>query len=137
MQAKPEFRASERFSYEYLITLEDDPTLTQYYAESYNLSERGMYFKSPFELYPEDHVVVRIDDDEFSQNQVPAKVVWCKNLENTSIFSYGVGVEFLQLEKNFGVKASLPTTPQVRSPNKNKSGVVIKNGEAITRIEKD
>ena len=99
MQAKPEFRASERFSYEYLITLEDDPTLTQYYAESCNLSERGMYFKSPFELYPEDHVLVRIDDHKFSQNQVPAKVVWCKKLENAGRFHYGVGVEFLQLEK--------------------------------------
>ena len=120
-----------------MTTLEDDPTLTQYYAESCNFSERGMYFKSPFELYPEDHVFVRIDDYKFSQNQVSAKVVWCKKLEDTSFFSYGVGVEFLQLEKNFGVKASLPTTPQVRSPNKNKSGVVIKNGEAITRIEKD
>jgi len=121
MQARPEFRRSERFSHEYIITLEDDPSLTQYYAESCNLSERGMYFKSPFEQYPEDHVLVRIDDDKFSQNQVPAKVVWCRNLENTSIFSYGVGVEFLQLANNFGVKASLPITPQVRSPNKIKA----------------
>jgi hypothetical protein len=112
MQATPEFRASERFSYEYLITIEDDPTLTQYYAESYNLSERGMYFKLPFELYPEDHVLVTIDDYYFRQNQVQAKVVWCKKLVGASYFGYGVGVKFLQLEKNFGVKASLPTTPQ-------------------------
>jgi hypothetical protein len=94
MQAKPEFRASERFNHEYVITLEDDPTLTQYYAESCNLSERGMYFKSPFELHPEDHVFVKIDGYKFSQNQVPAKVVWCKNLKNTAFFGYGVGVEF-------------------------------------------
>jgi len=93
MHAKPEFRESERFRHEHVITLEDDPTLTQYYAESCNLSERGMYFRLPFELYPEDHVLVRIDDYKFSQNQVPAKVVWCKKLEDTSFFSYGVGVE--------------------------------------------
>jgi Tfp pilus assembly protein PilZ len=94
MHAKPEFRASERFSHEHVITLEDGPTLTQYYAESCNLSEMGMYFESPFELYPEDHVLVRIDGYKFSQNQVPAKVVWCKKLKGTSFFSYGVGVEF-------------------------------------------
>jgi hypothetical protein len=94
MQVKSEFRKNERFSYEHIITLEDGPTLTQYYAESCNLSERGMYFESLFELYPEDHVLVRIDGYKLSQNQVPAKVVWCNKLEGTSFFSYGVGVEF-------------------------------------------
>ena len=125
MQAKPEFRRSERFGHEYIIKFEDDRALSPYYAVSYNLSETGMYFKSLFELYPGAHILIRIDDYTLSQNQVPAKVVWCKKLENTDKFRYGVGVEFLQLEKNFGLKASLPITPRMKTPNKKEGGVVI------------
>jgi Tfp pilus assembly protein PilZ len=51
-----------------------------------------------------------------SQNQVPAKVVWCKKLENTTSFRYGVGVEFLKSGKNVGSKAFLPITPQMKIP---------------------
>ena len=126
MQAKPEFKRSERFGHESIIKIEDDQTLSPYYAVSYNLSETGMYFKSLFEMYPGAHILIRIDDYTLSQNQVPAKVVWCKKLENTTIFHYGVGVEFLQSEKNFGLKASLPITPLIKTPNKNEGGVVIK-----------
>jgi Tfp pilus assembly protein PilZ len=67
-----------------------------------------MCFKSLFELHSGAHVLIRIDDYSLSLNQVPAKVVWCKKLENTTSFRYGVGVEFLQLEKNVGSKAFLP-----------------------------
>ena len=125
MQAKPEFKRSERFGHESIIKLEDDQTLSPYYAVSYNLSETGMYFKSLFELYPGAHILIRIDDYALSRNQVPAKVVWCNKLENTASFRYGVGVEFLQLEKNAGLKASLPIAPQMKTPNKKKGGVVI------------
>jgi len=52
MQAKPEFRKSERFGHEYIINFGDDGTLSPYYALSQNLSETGMHFKSLFELYP-------------------------------------------------------------------------------------
>ena len=126
MQAKPEFRRSKRFDHESMIKLGDDLTLSPYYAVSYNLSETGMYFKSLFELYPGAHILVKIDDDPLTQNNVSAKVVWCKKLENSDKFRYGVGVEFLQLEKNFGLKASLPITPQMKTPNINRDGVVIR-----------
>ncbi len=126
MQAKPEFKRSERIGHESIIKIEDGLTLSPYYAVSYNLSEKGMYFKSLFEMYPGAHILIKIDDYAMSQNQVPAKVVWCKKLENAARFHYGVGVEFLQSEKNFGLKASLPITPQMTTPNKKKGGVVIK-----------
>jgi hypothetical protein len=35
-------------------------------------------------------------------------------------------VEFLLLEKNAGVKAPLPITPRMKTPNKKEGGVVIK-----------
>jgi len=126
MQAKPEFRRSERLGHEFIIKLEDDLTLSPYYAVSYNLSETGMYFKSLFELYPGAHILMRIDDYTLSQNKVPAKVVWCNKLENASIFRYGVGVEFLQSEKDFGSMASFPITPRMKTPNKKEGGVVIR-----------
>jgi hypothetical protein len=50
MQAQPEFRRSGRIGHECIIKLEDDLTLSPYYAVSYNLSETGMYFKSLFNL---------------------------------------------------------------------------------------
>ena len=127
MLAEPRFNRSERFRHESIIKIEDDLALSPYYAVSYNLSEKGMYFKSLFEMYPGAHILIRIDDYAMSQNQVPAKVVWCKKLENPSRFHYGVGVEFLQMEKTLGLKASLPITSQMKSPSKkNKGGVVIR-----------
>jgi Tfp pilus assembly protein PilZ len=125
MQAKPEFRKSERFDHESIIMLGEDHTLSPYYAASYNLSETGMYFKSLFQMYPGTQILIKIDDYKTSRNQVPAKVVWCKELENTATFRYGVGVEFISLEKNVGVKAPLPITPRMKTPNKKEGGVVI------------
>lgn len=126
MQAIPEIRRSDRFGHEYIIKLEDDRALSPYYAVSYNLSETGMYFKSLFELYPGVHIFIRLDDYTLSRNQLAAKVVWCKKLENTDRFRFGVGVEFLQLENNSCLKASLPLAPQTKTANRNKGGVVIK-----------
>ena len=85
-----------------------------------------MYFKSLFELCPGANILIKIDDYSMSQNQVPAKVVWCKKLENAGRFHYGVGVEFFQLEKNVGLKAPPPIAPQMKIPEKNRSGIVIK-----------
>jgi hypothetical protein len=126
MQAKPEFRRSERFGHESIIKLEDDLTLSPYYAVSHNLSEAGMYFRSLFELYPGAHIRIKVDDYTFGQKSVPAKVVWCKKLENTNTFKYGVGVEFLPSEEKFGLKASLPIPPRMKTPNMKEGGVVIK-----------
>ena len=123
MQAQPEFRRSGRLGHECIIKLEDDQTLSPYYAVSHNLSETGIYFKSLFELYPGTHILIRIDDYSLSQNQIPAKVVWCKKLKNTTSFRYGVGVEFLQLEKNVGSKAFLPITLQMNIPEKIRVGL--------------
>jgi Tfp pilus assembly protein PilZ len=126
MQAKPEVRKSDRFSHESIIKYGDELTLSPYYAVSYNFSETGMYFKSLFELHPGVHILIRLDDYSLSQNKVPAKVVWCKNIENAATFRYGVGVEFLQSEKNFGSSVSFPITPRMKALNKKEGGVVIR-----------
>lgn len=126
MQAIPEIRRSDRFGHEYIIKLEDDRALSPYYAVSCNLSETGMYFKSLFELNPGVHILIRLDDYTLSRNQVPAKVVWCKKLENTDKFRFGVGVEFLPLGNNPGSKASLPVAAQMKTANKKRGGVVIR-----------
>jgi hypothetical protein len=81
MLAESRFSRSERFRHESIIKIEDNLALSPYYAISYNLSERGMYFKSLFELFPGVHILIRIDDYTLSKNQVPAKVVWCKKTE--------------------------------------------------------
>jgi len=133
MQAKPEVRKSDRFSHESIIKYGDELTLSPYYAVSYNFSETGMHFRSLFELYPGTHILIDIDDYTSGQNQIPAKVVWCKKLEDTARFRYGVGVEFLKSEKNVGLKATLPITPQVRPLTKNKGGVVIKMEKRSTK----
>jgi Tfp pilus assembly protein PilZ len=137
MQAQSEFRRSRRLGHECIIKLEDDQTLSPYYAVSYNLSETGMYFKSLFELYPGAHILIRIDDYFSSQNQVPAKVVWCKKLENTTSFRYGVGVEFLKSEKNVGLYASLPIAPEMKTQNTNKGGVVVKMKKRLPEQSQD
>jgi hypothetical protein len=126
MQAKPEFRNSERLGHKYIIKLEDDLMLSPYYAVSYNLSGAGMYFKSLFELNPGAHILIRIDNYSLDEDPVPARVVWCRKLEDTAIFRYGVGVEFLQSAKNSGIEASFPITPHMKPPDTKEGGVVVR-----------
>ena len=126
MQVRPEFRKSERFGHESIIKFDDDRALSPYYALSRDLSETGMNFKSLFELYPGALILIMIDDFTLSRYQVPAKVVWCKKLDDSNSFRYGVGVEFLQSEKTYGLRESLAITPQMKTKNSNSGGVVIK-----------
>jgi len=101
MQAKPEVRRNERFGHDYIIKLEDDMSPTPYYALSQDLSESGMQFKPLFELHPGSHLRVVLNNDGLSsQNQVPARVVWCKELGNAATFRFAVGVEFLKTPRN-------------------------------------
>ena len=125
MRMKAELRRNERFGHESIIKFGDDQTLSPYYALSQNLSETGMRFKSLFELHPGAHILIRIDDYTLNQSQALAKVVWCKKLKNTDKFRYGVGVEFLRVEKNFGSKASFPIPPRMKTANMNGHGVGI------------
>jgi hypothetical protein len=124
MLAEPEFKRSERIGHESIIKIEDGLTLSPYYAVSYNISETGM--QSLSEMYPGADILIKIDDYAKSENQVPAKVVWCKKLENASRFHYGVGVQFFQSEKNFCLKAPLQIAPQMTTLDMKKGGVVIK-----------
>jgi hypothetical protein len=125
MQAKPDFRKNERFGREFIIQLGVDLDPSPYYAVSCNLSPTGMYFKSLFELYPEARIFIRIDDYTLSQDHIPARVVWCEKLESNATFRYGVGVEFLRVEKKLGLVDSLPAAPQAKTPRESRSGVVI------------
>jgi Tfp pilus assembly protein PilZ len=86
-----------------------------------------MYFKSLFELYPGTHIRIRMDDYTSDNDQVAAKVVWCKELKDSSTFRYGVGVEFLQAPGNSVLKAVRvrPTAQRTKPPNTEKGGVVI------------
>jgi hypothetical protein len=135
VRAEPEIRKSERFGHEYIIRFGEDQALSPYYAVSCNLSETGMNLKSLFELYPGAQIFIRIDDYTLGQNLVPAKVVWCKKLENTTSFRFSVGIQFLQLKKNFDLKASLLIHPKMKTPNTNKGGVVIKMQDRLPNRE--
>jgi hypothetical protein len=96
MQAQPEFRKTERIDYESIIKIEDEFSLSPYYAVSHNLSEMGMYFESLFEFYRGARILIRIDEAKSSKTPVLAKVVRCNKLTNQPIFRYGIGVKFLQ-----------------------------------------
>jgi len=128
MQVKPEFRRSERFPHKCIIQFGEDLTLSPYYAVSCNLSERGMYFKSLFKLYTGSHIHIVINDHILRRDQVPARVVWCKELKNTATFRYDVGVEFLQLQKNFGL--SIPIAPRMKTQNMRRDEAVIEMGKS-------
>lgn len=125
MQTKPEFRRSERFRHEYIIQLGEDLTLSPYYAVSRNLSETGMYFTSLFEMHPGSQIRLLINDRISSHSQVPARVVWCKKLQKTTTFRYGVGVEFLHAQINAVATACPSIAPRMKSPGKQEGGTVI------------
>jgi hypothetical protein len=125
MQAKTEYRKNERFGHKSIIKLEDGLTLSPYFAVSQNLSEAGLYFKSVFEFYPGAKIRIIFDDYTLG-HPVPAKVVWVKKLKGEPILGFGVGVEFLQLEKNVASRASRPITPSEKTAHKEPDRAVIK-----------
>ncbi len=133
MQTKPEYRRSERFPHEYIIQLGEDLALSPYYAVSRNLSETGMYFKSLFELHPGAQIRIVINDYISIQNHVPAKVVWCKKLEGTATFHFGVGVEFLQAQANPEAKPSRPVARRMKSSIKQEGGIVIQMSKRLPK----
>jgi Tfp pilus assembly protein PilZ len=140
VQVIAEFRKNERFGNQSIIKLEDGLTLSPYFAVSQNLSEAGMYFKSLFEFYPGARIRIRFEDYTLG-HPVAAKVVWCNKLKGEATFGYGVGVEFLQLEKNVGAKivasrASLPTTPSEKTAYQEQGGGD-QNEETLSMICKE
>jgi hypothetical protein len=52
-----------------------------------------MYFKSLFAIHPGTQVFIHVDGDTISQ--IPARVAWCKKLDDKELFRYGIGVELL------------------------------------------
>jgi hypothetical protein len=99
MQSKSESRLSPRINRESIIMVGYDVGLSPYFAVSTNSSRRGMHFKSLFKLQEGVQIFIRIDNYTTGQHQVPARVVWCKQLENSRSFRYGIGVEFLSSSK--------------------------------------
>jgi hypothetical protein len=57
------------------------------------------------------------------------QLTWRRS-ENTNKFRYSVGVEFLQLQKNFGLKASLPIAPRMKTENMRRDEAVIEMGKS-------
>ena len=96
-------------------------TLSPYFAVTQNLSEAGMYFKSLFEFYPGARIRIRFEDYTLG-HPVPAKIVWCNKLKGEATFGYGVGVEFLQLEKHVATRVSLPITPSEKTSHQEQGG---------------
>ncbi|MBI5895327.1 MAG: PilZ domain-containing protein [Desulfobacterales bacterium] len=131
MQVKPEHRKNERFGHEYIIMLGAERTLSPHYVVSYNLSQTGMYFKSIFELHPGSQILIGIDDYTSCRNQVHARVMWCKKIENGTALRYGVGVEFLQAQKTIGAKAFPPFKPPKKSADRYRG-----EGEVVTNVDK-
>ena len=125
MQAKPELRKSERFDHGAILNLGDDRTLSPYYAVSQNLSETGIYFKSLFELHPGAHIRIRMDDYTLENDYIAGRVVWCKELKDSSTFRYGVGVEILHAPGDSAFKAVRPTARRKKNPHTEEGGVVI------------
>jgi hypothetical protein len=117
MQPKPESRKPGRINQKGIIMLEDDLGVTPYYAVSYNRSEWGMHFKSLFEFHRGAQVFIRIDDYTVSQNRVPARVVWCKPIEDSKRFRYEVGVEFLRQARDADLKIPPPAALKRMSRN--------------------
>jgi hypothetical protein len=47
-------------------------------------------------------------------------------LENPAVFRFGVGVEFLQPEKNRSLKASIPILAHTKTRDSKEGGVVVR-----------
>ncbi len=125
MQTKPEFRRGERVRHEYIITIWEDLTLSPNYAVALNLNETGLHFKSLFEMVPGTPIWILMNDSISRQKMVPARVVWCKGLDNSAAFRYGGGVEFLQAQTEPDLKPSGPIASHIEAAGKKRGGVVI------------
>lgn len=91
-----------------------------FYAVSTNLSERGMHFKSQFELLQGAQVFIGIEGYTMSLKQVPARVVWCDRLNDSKCFTFSIGLEFLNPLKDVSMKDSPLVEMQTISPSSTK-----------------
>jgi hypothetical protein len=131
MPTKPECRRAGRIRHEYIITLWEDLRLPANYAVSQNLSGTGMHFKSLFEMAPGARIWILVDDSASRRNQVPAGVVWCRELEHSNAFRYGVGVEFLTALADPHLAASGPIAARIETAGGKDGGVPLQMSKRV------
>ncbi len=77
-----------------------------YYATMYNYSSKGMYFKSTSPLKKGCDIYIKIETNsecnthKKMSDDYKAKVIWCKEVENSDIMHYAIGIQYYNMDAN-------------------------------------
>ena len=98
MVSTHEHRKSIRFEHRSTIILADEHFEYFTYAQVFNFSGGGLYFKSDVAYKPGTKVRIQLDDSPFRSGPktLSSVVRWCRELtEYDSDYTFGVGVKFI------------------------------------------
>jgi Tfp pilus assembly protein PilZ len=90
-------RATERFTCEAPVVIEDSQTGKKYDGSMYNYSRGGMYVELDHPLNPGSEIRILIE--RVQKNKQPescrAKTIWCKEIPGAVVlYDYGIGVRY-------------------------------------------
>jgi hypothetical protein len=93
-------RASQRFTHEAAIIIENCDSATYTYGRMYNYSTGGLYFESDVAFQPGSNVRIGLEKpgSVLGSDRLIASVKWCKEISAAVVlYDYGIGVEFDRL----------------------------------------
>ena len=98
MVSDTDFRKSLRFEHKSTVMLSDEHSEYFSYAQMFNFSSGGLFFKSDIAYKQDTKIQIQFDNPPFqSGTKILSSVVrWCRELtENGSDYIFGVGVKFV------------------------------------------
>ena len=98
MVSNPDFRKSKRFEHKSTVMLANEHWEHFSYAQTFNFSGGGLYFKSDVAYKPGTKIQIQFDHPPFQSGPktLSSVVRWCRELTDyNSDYTYGVGVKFI------------------------------------------
>lgn len=98
MLSSADYRKNIRYEHKSTIMLANEHSEYFFYAQMFNFSGGGLYFKSDVALKPGTKIKIRFDHPPFRSgpNTLSSVVSWCRELPyDDSNYSFGVGVKFI------------------------------------------
>ena len=98
MILNPDYRKSIRFEHKSTVMLTDEHSKYFSYAQMFNFSGGGLYFRSDIAYKPGTKIQIQFDNPPFNSGpkSLSSVVRWCRELTDyDSDYTYGIGVKYI------------------------------------------
>ncbi len=96
MVSTPDYRKNMRFEYKSTVMLADEHSEYFSYAQTFNFSGGGLYFKSDVVYKPGTKIQIQFSPFQSGPKTLSSVVRWCRELTDYDFnYTYGIGVKFI------------------------------------------